>query len=318
MMLVLCGSQVSFMEKEVLAERSPLFGRRTAQRRLEPLRARDALSFFPEWSLADRVRAYAILGGMPAYLQRFDSQKSLRENLLAELLRPEGYLFDEVHFLLRSELSNPATYASILAACARGAARLNDIALEVGVDSTTADKYLHVLRELRLVEREIPITDPNPLRSRRGLYRVADRFVSFHFRHIQPHLSLIHAGRGARVLERTIEPDLPRLFDEARVDLILDHLRSEAAELAGEELVEVGRFDGEFVRALARGASGRGVAAVVIPDAPGKRRSTAALEREREHLETLFGGPLTVLVYGITERPERPLEVERVPEGELL
>src|SRR5688572_6366477 len=79
MLLVLCGSQVSFMEKAVLAERSPLFGRRTAQRRLEPLRARDALSFFPEWSLADRVRAYAVLGGMPAYLQRFDSQKSLRE-----------------------------------------------------------------------------------------------------------------------------------------------------------------------------------------------------------------------------------------------
>ena len=56
----------------------------------------------------------------------------------------------------------------------------------------------------------------------------------------------------------------------------------------------------------------------MIPDAPGKRRSTAALERERERLEALFGGPLTVLVYGITERPERPLEVERVPEGELL
>jgi AAA+ ATPase superfamily predicted ATPase len=303
------------MEKAVLAERSPLFGRRTAQRRLEPLRPADTLAFFPAWSVKDRVLAYAILGGMPAYLQRFDSRRSLRENLLAEVLRPEGYLFDEVNFLLRSELSNPATYASILAACARGAERLNDIALEAGLDSTTAGKYLHVLRELRLIEREIPLSDPNPLRSRRGAYRVADRFVSFHFRHVQSQLSLIHAGRGNRVLEQHVEPDLVRLFDEARVDFILDHLRTQAAELFGEEMTEVGRFGGEFVRALARTAEGRTVAAVVIPDG---RRSTAALEREERELELLFGVAPWKLVYGIGADPERPLEVERVPDGEIL
>jgi AAA+ ATPase superfamily predicted ATPase len=303
------------MEKEVLAEPSPLFGRRTAQRRLEPIRPLETLAFFPEWSVADRVLGYSILGGMPAYLQRFDGRKSLRENLLAEVLRPEGYLFDEVNFLLRSELTNPATYASILAACARGAARLNDIALEAGVDSTTAGKYLHVLRELRLIEREIPITDPNPLRSRRGTYRVADRFVQFHFKHVQPHLSLVHAGRGARVLEQYVEPDLPRLFDDARVDFILDHLRSEAAELIGEELIEVGRFDGEFVRALARTESGGAVAAVVVPEG---RRSTSALEAEEIRIQALFGGPVRKLVYGVTARPDRPLEVESVPAGELL
>src|SRR5580765_6901324 len=136
LMLVLCGSQVSFMEQEVLGERSPLFGRRTAQRRLEPLAPSDALTFFPKWALRDRVLAYAILGGMPAYLRRFEDQRSLQENLLRECFRPEGYLFDEVQFLLRSELSNPATYNSILAAVARGIDKVGDIALAVGVDST--------------------------------------------------------------------------------------------------------------------------------------------------------------------------------------
>src|SRR5688572_21284405 len=71
LMLVLCGSQVSFMEQEVLAERSPLFGRRTGQRRLEPLAPSETLSFFPRWPLRERVLAYGILGGMPAYLRRF-------------------------------------------------------------------------------------------------------------------------------------------------------------------------------------------------------------------------------------------------------
>ncbi len=315
MLLVLCGSQVSFMEKEVLAERSPLFGRRTAQRRLEPLRPLAALDFFPDWEVAERVLGYAILGGMPAYLQRFDTRRSLRENLMAEVLRPEGYLFDEVSFLLRSELTNPATYASILAACSRGARRLNDIALEAGVDSTTAGKYLHVLRELRLVEREIPITDPDPLRSRRGTYRVVDRFLQFHFRHVQPHLSLIHAGRGSRVLERFVEPDLATLFDQARVDFVLDHLRHDAAELVGDEILEAGRFDGRFVRALGRTAGGTTVAAVIAPD---RIQSTKALDEEEQRLRTLFGGEVVKLAYGVTARGDRPLEVERVPEGESL
>jgi AAA+ ATPase superfamily predicted ATPase len=315
LMLVLCGSQVSFMEKEVLAERSPLFGRRTAQRRLEPLAPLATLQFFPRWPLEERVLAYSILGGMPAYLRRFDDAISLRENILRELLRPEGFLFEEVQFLLRSELTNPATYNSLLAAVARGANRLADIALEVGVDATTANKYLHVLRELGLVEREIPLSDPDPLRSRRGTYRIADRFLNFHFRHLQPNVSLIHAGRGARVLEEFIEPDLPALLDQARTEFIVDHLERQAAEVIGDEIPEVGRYPGQFVRAVGRTSRGDTVAAIVLPD---RRTSMEPLERELEALRASFGGRLHKLVYGLTSRADRPLEVELVPEGELV
>jgi uncharacterized protein len=327
LMLVLCGSQVSFMEREVLGERSPLFGRRTAQRRLEALEPRETLAFFPRWSVRDRLLAYAILGGMPAYLQRFDDRRPLLENVLRETLRPEGYLFDEVQFLLRAELSNPATYNSILAAVAQGAEKVGEIALTVGVDSTTANKYLTVLRELRLVEREVPLTDPDPLRSRRGTYRIADRFLAFHFRHLQPNLSLVHAGRGARVLEERVQPDLERLYDEARADFLLSHLRREAADVLGEEIVEAGRFGGEFVRAVARTASGAGVAAIVVPEREGtmadrgarpRPLATGSLERELDELGRGLGGVRHKLVYGITDDPDRPLAVELVPPGELL
>lgn len=314
LMLVLCGSQVSFMEREVLAERSPLFGRRTGQRRLEPLTPFESLGFFSNWDVRERVTAYGILGGMPAYLRRFDDRRSLQENVAREILRPEGYLFDEVQFLLRAELVSPVTYNSILAAVAQGAQRLGDIALAVGVDSTKANKYLHVLRELGLVEREIPLTDPDPLRSRRGSYRVADRFLAFHFRHVQPNISLIQADRGDRVWKSFIAPDLGRIFDEARVDFILDHLRREASVVIDDEILEVGRHPGRCVRALGRTSSGRLVAAVVLPGAV----EDGELEAELSELERVTKGPATKLVYGITGRVDRPLEVELVPEGELI
>ncbi len=319
LMIVLCGSQVSFMENEVLAEKSPLFGRRTGQRRLVPLQPAESIKFFPGWSVQDSVTAYGILGGMPAYLRRFRTDRSIQENLLREVLRPEGYLFDEVQFLLRSELTSPATYNSILAAVARGATKIGDIALAVGVDSPTAGKYLHVLRELRLVERIVPITDPNPLRSRRGRYHISDRFVAFHFRHLQPNVSLIHAGRGERVYTDKVEPDLARLFDEARLDFILAHLRRDAAEIIGDEIVEAGRFNGQYVRAVGRTSGDQTVTAIVVPD--GTRftdQQTAALQGELDELEECFGTAPMKLIYGITSRPERPLEVEWVPTGELI
>jgi AAA+ ATPase superfamily predicted ATPase len=308
LMIVLCGSQISFMEHEVLAERSPLFGRRTAQRRLEPLAPADALTFFPKWDFEERTLAYAILGGMPAYLRRFEDVRSLRENLLRECLRPEGYLFDEVQFLLRSELSNPATYNSILAAVARGVDKVGDIALAVGVDSAHANKYLSTLRELRLVERDVPMTDPDPLRSRRGTYRIADRFLAFHFRHIQPHASLIHAGRGGRVLEEFVEPDFRRLQDEARVDFVLAHLKSEAAEVVDAEIVEVARNGGRFVRAVARTSEGWCVAAIVEPEEIPPR---ATLEAEIAELGGPLGSKIERLVYDWSGDPDDPLKVRR-------
>lgn len=314
LMLVLCGSQVSFMEREVLAERSPLFGRRTAQKRLEPLAPAETLPFFPKWRMKERVLAYGILGGMPAYLRRFDDAKTLLENVARECLRPEGYLFDEVSFLLRTELSNPATYNSLLAAIARGNEKVGDIALDVGIDSTTANKYLTTLRELSLVEREVPITDPDPLRSRRGSYRIADRFVAFHFRHIQPHAALVHAGRGARVLEQFIQPDLERLYDEARTDFVLAHLRGAASDVLGTEIVEVGRVGGRLLRAVGRTHDGAAVAALVTPDAT---VSVRELEAEIATLEPAFEKRILRLGYRLSSDAKRPLDVKRLQPGEM-
>ena len=198
----------------------------------------------------------------------------------------------------------------MLAAVARGAEKVGDIALSVGVDSPTANKYLHVLRELRLVERETPLTDPDPLRSRRGTYRIADRFVAFHFRHVQPHVSLIEAGRGARVFEESIQPDLARLLAEAETEFLLEHLRSEAAELVDEEILEAGRHPGRIVRALARTASGKGV--VALSEETLAEAGSAALEDELSDVRRALGPGLIELGYRGREDSAKPLAVRRL------
>ena len=227
--LILCGSQVSFMEQEVLAERSPLYGRRTGQLRLMPLSYRDSGYFFPGYSAKEKLIAYGILGGIPAYLNRFrlyssnlsqgTPQRTLEQCIKNELLTPEAYLFDEVNFLLRTELREPRTYASLLQVMAGGATRLNEISQRVGLDSTHANRYLSVLRELGLVRRETPVSERAREKSRKGFYKIEDNYVKFWFRFVLPHRSLIESGNADLVYQQMIAPNLPHYMREIFEDV---------------------------------------------------------------------------------------------------
>jgi len=208
------------MEQEVLAERSPLYGRRTGQLYLMSLSYRDSGDFFSEYSAKQKLIAYGILGGIPAYLTRFvphspnASQKTFEQHIKDELLSPQGYLFDEVNFLLRMELREPRTYASMLQAIATGATRLNEISQRVGLNPTDVNKYLNVLRELGLIRRETRVTERAPEKSKRGLYKIEDNYVKFWFRFVLPRRSLIEFGNADLVYQQMIVPHLSQYMGE--------------------------------------------------------------------------------------------------------
>ena len=245
--LVLCGSQVSFMERELLAQRAPLYGRRTSQLHLHPLSFRDAVRFFPHYPLRQRLAAYGMLGGMPAYLRRFDPDRSLRENLLQEALSMQGFLYEEPHFLLRMELRDPRTYAALLGAIASGCTRLYEIAQRAGLPVQAASKYLDVLRGLGLVVREVSPLERAPQRSKKGRYRVADPFLQFWFRFLQPHLSLIESGSGSLVYQRFIAPELDAYLGHVFEEVCREYVRRYGEELGEAPVRRVGRhWAGDF------------------------------------------------------------------------
>ena len=80
-MIVLCGSAMSFIEKELLAEENPLYGRSTGVYKMNPMGFYDAMRFFPNYSPLDKVYAYSVLGGIPHYLSQFDPDLSVGENI---------------------------------------------------------------------------------------------------------------------------------------------------------------------------------------------------------------------------------------------
>jgi len=206
LMLILCGSYVGMMEEAVLGYRAPLYGRRTAQYLLEPLGFHDARHFFPAYELADQVRAYAVFGGTPAYLHAVPASQPLLDNVSQQVLARGTFLYDEVRFLLQQELREPRNYFAILEAIASGRTRLNEIKQATGLDGVSA--YLDTLQGLRLVERVVPVTESQPHKSRRGLYRLRDHFFRFWFRFVHPNRTLLERGGAQVALDTLVAPQL--------------------------------------------------------------------------------------------------------------
>ena len=156
---ILCGSSMSFMEYQVLGYESPLYGRRTAQLKIQALNYREITAFHPELEAADQALLYGVTGGIPHYINKLEVEDNLDDAILENLFNTSSYLFEEPENLLKQELREPAVYNSVIAAIAGGASRVNEISTKAGLESGTCIKYLKVLLDLGIVKKETPVTE---------------------------------------------------------------------------------------------------------------------------------------------------------------
>jgi AAA+ ATPase superfamily predicted ATPase len=237
--LALCGSSIAVMERETLDARAPLFGRRTGQLRLRPLPFDAVRQFVPRWGFEDAVRAYGVFGGIPQYLQLLDPSSSLAHNIERLVLAPGAPLRDEVEFLLRQELQDTRVYFGILAAVAAGKEKFGEIVNATHLPAGNITKYLAVLQALGFVVRDVPASEPQPDKSKRGLYRIADPFIRFWFRHVRRGWSRLETGQAAGVLH-DITADLDHLAQATYEDLCRQATAMD--RLGGQTWTRVGRW----------------------------------------------------------------------------
>jgi AAA+ ATPase superfamily predicted ATPase len=200
--LIFCGSSIGMMESEVLLQKAPLFGRRTGQIFLKPFSFADSCKFYPSLSFERCLEFFSIAGGNPSYLKKFSPKSSLDRSIIENILQPEAFLYDEVEFILREELREPRNYFAILKAIALGKNKFGEIVNETGLEKGSLHKYLFILEDLRLIQKEIPITEKSPLKSRKGLYKLQDQFIRFWFRYVLPNKRNIEEGTIDYVLKK--------------------------------------------------------------------------------------------------------------------
>ena len=204
-MLILCGSLVSLMKSQTLDYSSPLYGRRTAQIKLKQIPFSHYHEFFEGRENNELLPFYAVTGGVPKYIETFCNYTDIFEAIEENVLNSQSFLYEEPYFLLQKEVSEIGSYFSLIKAIAMGNRKLSDIATNLGLKQTGLTKYLKVLMDLDLVEREVPITETAPEKSKSGLYRIADNFIAFWFKFVYPYRayrSFCH--RSKKVLRRTM------------------------------------------------------------------------------------------------------------------
>jgi len=198
--LVLTGSQVGMMV-DLLGYHAPLYGRMTAQLALKPLPFRALAQFFPRYTAAERVAVYAILGGIPAYLEKFSDRVSLATNVRQQILSVTSIFQNEPLFLLQDEVREVTNYLAVIRAIGEGAHTLGAITLTLGLAKNHASTYLARLQDLAFVRREVPATIPPGKRTTRGRYVLADAYLRFYFRFIAPNRALLEQGLLNRLWE---------------------------------------------------------------------------------------------------------------------
>jgi len=199
-MIILCGSSMSFMEHKVDGYKSPLYGRRTGQLKVLPLDFNTSKSFLPNFDKQEQAVLYGITGGIPKYLLQVRNNETLDENIKRIFLKPHGLLFEEPGNLLKQELREPAVYNAIINAIATGSSKLNEIVTKIDTesfDSAKCNKYMKTLINLHIVRKELPILDKPT--SKKSIYRLNDGMFRFWYRFVYPNISQIAFDAGEMV-----------------------------------------------------------------------------------------------------------------------
>lgn len=202
--LILCGSSMPYMEDHVLSYKAPLYGRRTAQLKIDPFDFFESCRRFKKLSDVDKALAYGIVGGTPQYLIQLDDNLSIEDNIKNTHLNPSSFIFEEPGNLLKQEVREPATYNAIITAIATGSSKINEISNKVGANTSICATYIRNLIMLDIIKKESPYGEKT---TRKTIYTIKDNMFRFWYRFVPKNASIIAHG-AAELAYKRIEPEL--------------------------------------------------------------------------------------------------------------
>ena len=226
--MVLCGSYMGFMEKEVLGSKSPLFGRRTGQLHMKPFNYQTSIKFLNRFTDEEKLKLYGAFGGTPLYLQQIESDETFEENIKRAFLKNTSYLYEEPLLLLRQEVQEPGVYSAIIEAIAGGYTKANEISTKIGEDAAKCLKYIKTLCELGILYKETPFGEKES--SRKTLYGISDFMFRFWYRYIFTNRTLIETGAKEAVWMKRIEPDYNNYMGLVFEKICMDYLNVQNAK----------------------------------------------------------------------------------------
>jgi AAA+ ATPase superfamily predicted ATPase len=235
LMIILTGSSMGFMERQVLGHESPLYGRRTVQIHLMPFTLKETATLLRARSIEEVVTIHSLTGGIPQYIQYFVPQEPLDDLIERLFFTKDGLLFNEPTLLLMMEVRDTRTYNQVLEVLAKGNNQISIIADKTRISMATVSAAMANLQELGIVTNRYPVGR----KRRRAIWEFCDQLFAFWYRFVFPYTSLILSGQTAGVLEKT-HKDLPQFLGRSFETIAQAYVLSSTKLL----ITEIGRWWG--------------------------------------------------------------------------
>ena len=216
--LIVCGSSISGMLKEINGEDRPLFQRFPIQIKLGPLSYPEARQFHPELDEADKIRAYAIASGIPQY-HLLLSGTSLERRIKDQYFGTIAPIRLESDSFLAREFSNWSVHERVISTIANGANTLKLISEKTGMSKTNCSDIIRRLELVDIVERRIPYGKGE----KSTTFRIKDGFVAFQYEVVSRNMSLVQSKNVDEAYE-TMRDDISSFYGHRFEDVCMQYL----------------------------------------------------------------------------------------------
>lgn len=224
-LVILSSSSVSWVENDMVKSLGRMALSISAFLKLKELTFMDIMTRFPEYSPEEAVAVYGILGGVPAYLNYWNKNRSVKENITVLFLHKDGRLFLEAESFLKTELRELPLYNTILSYLAEGKNQLNELYEETGFSRAKISVYLKNLIEMDVVEKVFSYDTRGKENTKKGMYRIKDTFLLFWYRFVFPNLSKLELRQTDTVYEEKIASELDAYLELCFVKVCQEYMQ---------------------------------------------------------------------------------------------
>ena len=188
-MIVLASSSIVWVEQDLEETFGDEFKKINGQIKVEDLNFLEVVRAFPSLPVSECIKIYGSIGGVPGYMDEWNSRTSFKDNICRLALTDGGYLFDMAERLISSELRELSVYNTILSAIAQGHNKLNDLFLTTGFSRAKISVYMKNLSHFDIVEKVVSFETGGWDNAKKGVYQIKDTYVNFWFKFVFPYLS---------------------------------------------------------------------------------------------------------------------------------
>ena len=247
MLLIVCGSSISAMIKELNDGDGPLFNRFMLEMRIGPLPYREARKLNPGLPEEDRMKIYAIASGIPLYHIMFGSEPP-EEGIKRLFIGPAPWAELEADRIVALELKPTERYELILSRI-RGGETLSGLVGSTGLSKPLCTESLKELMLLGFVRKDVCFG-----MKKRTLYRIDDGFLAFRYDVLRRYGEKVHGNDADRSYEM-VKQDVHSFYGHRFERICAEYLQST------ERCISIGSWWGAIPQT---------VGGVVRKDADGK------------------------------------------------